>query len=52
MTVKPDKDKYDGIISYYSAVLKVYSLIRKKMSKWEMIFDFFIGADTVESTML
>ncbi len=52
-----DKNKYENKIKSYSEVLKeyypepweVYSLIReKKLSKLEWIFDFFIGAGTVE----
>lgn len=57
MTKQLDKDKYDGKISSYSVILKeyypdpweVYSLVReKKMSKLEAIFDFIIGAGTVD----
>lgn len=52
-----DKEKYENKIKSYTEVLKeyysepweVYSLIRnKKMSKLEWIFDFFVGAGTVE----
>lgn len=57
MTKQLDKDKYDGKLSSYSVILKeyypdpweVYSLVReKKMSKLEAIFDFIIGAGTVD----
>ena len=52
-----DKNKYHNKIQSYREILKeyypepweVYSLVRnKKMSKLEWIFDFFIGAGTVE----
>ena len=52
-----DKEKYKNKIKSYSEILKeyypepweVYSLIRnKRMSKLEWIFDFFVGAGTVE----
>lgn len=52
-----DKDKYENKIKSYAEVLKeyypepwqVYSLVRnKKMTKLEWIFDFFVGAGTVE----
>ena len=52
-----DKDKYENKIKSYAEVLKeyypepweIYSLVRnKKMTKLEWIFDFFVGAGTVE----
>ncbi len=57
MKKKLDKDKYKNKIysyeevlrSYYPEPWEVYVLIRqKKMNKLESIFDFFVGAGTVE----